>query len=321
MDYRDDSIWLMKGDCLERMKEIPDGSVDTILTDPPYFYLYNNSWDMQWKSESEYLLWINECIVESKRVLRENGTCLIFTSTDMNHKVAGVMSLHLNYLKNITWVKPDAAGAEKGVAAGSIRSPVNKSERILMFSKCDNPVGDLIRSLLIKHGKSRDELNNHCVGKSSGLVSNWLASKGKHGSCSPTPKMWERIEEYFGECISYDSVRRYFNPQYLPYDVIECDYVRGLHPCEKPLQLIEKLIQATSPVGGTVLDFTFGSGSTIKAAHNLDRKAIGIEMGHCEKKGHKHEGVHWVAVLKDEMGLVEENSPSELRKQCRQQTT
>lgn len=29
-------IWLMQGDCLERMKEIPDGSVDCIITDPPY---------------------------------------------------------------------------------------------------------------------------------------------------------------------------------------------------------------------------------------------------------------------------------------------
>ena len=27
---------LLHGDCLERMKEIPDGSVDLILTDPPY---------------------------------------------------------------------------------------------------------------------------------------------------------------------------------------------------------------------------------------------------------------------------------------------
>jgi site-specific DNA-methyltransferase (adenine-specific) len=35
-DYKDDSLWLMKGDCLERMKEIPDGSVDLVLTDPPY---------------------------------------------------------------------------------------------------------------------------------------------------------------------------------------------------------------------------------------------------------------------------------------------
>lgn len=31
-DYKDENIWLMKGDCLERMKEIPSGSVDMILT-------------------------------------------------------------------------------------------------------------------------------------------------------------------------------------------------------------------------------------------------------------------------------------------------
>jgi len=36
MDFKNESIWLMKGDCLERMKEIPGGSVDMILTDPPY---------------------------------------------------------------------------------------------------------------------------------------------------------------------------------------------------------------------------------------------------------------------------------------------
>lgn len=33
-DYKDEDIWLMQGDCLERMKEIPDGSVDLILCDP-----------------------------------------------------------------------------------------------------------------------------------------------------------------------------------------------------------------------------------------------------------------------------------------------
>lgn len=36
MDYKDENMWLMLGDCLERMKEIPDGSVDMILADPPY---------------------------------------------------------------------------------------------------------------------------------------------------------------------------------------------------------------------------------------------------------------------------------------------
>lgn len=30
-DYKNESLWLMYGDCLERMKEIPDGSVDMVL--------------------------------------------------------------------------------------------------------------------------------------------------------------------------------------------------------------------------------------------------------------------------------------------------
>lgn len=35
-DYKTDDAWLMQGDCLERMKEIPSSSVDLVLTDPPY---------------------------------------------------------------------------------------------------------------------------------------------------------------------------------------------------------------------------------------------------------------------------------------------
>lgn len=35
-DYKNESNWLMLGDCLERMKEIPDGSVDMVFTSPPY---------------------------------------------------------------------------------------------------------------------------------------------------------------------------------------------------------------------------------------------------------------------------------------------
>ena len=34
MDYKDENTWLMLGDCLERMKEIPDNSVDAVVSDP-----------------------------------------------------------------------------------------------------------------------------------------------------------------------------------------------------------------------------------------------------------------------------------------------
>ena len=43
-DVITDNYKLLHGDCLERMKETPDGSVDLILTDPPY-QTTNLSWD------------------------------------------------------------------------------------------------------------------------------------------------------------------------------------------------------------------------------------------------------------------------------------
>lgn len=50
------------------------------------------------------------------------------------------------------------------------------------------------------------------------------------------------------------------------------------HPTQKPVALLEYLIKTYTNEGETVLDFTMGSGSTIVAALNTDRKATGIEM-------------------------------------------
>ena len=36
MEKLRDNIWTQQGNCLELMKQIPDGKIDFILTDPPY---------------------------------------------------------------------------------------------------------------------------------------------------------------------------------------------------------------------------------------------------------------------------------------------
>jgi len=53
---------------------------------------------------------------------------------------------------------------------------------------------------------------------------------------------------------------------------------RGLHPTQKPVALMEYLIKTYTNEGETVLDFTFGSGTTGVAAINTNRKFIGIEL-------------------------------------------
>ena len=51
-----------------------------------------------------------------------------------------------------------------------------------------------------------------------------------------------------------------------------------IHPTEKPVKLIERLILVSSVEGDTVLDNTMGSGATGVACRNTSRKFIGIEM-------------------------------------------
>lgn len=50
------------------------------------------------------------------------------------------------------------------------------------------------------------------------------------------------------------------------------------HPAQKPVELIEWLIRSYSNEGDTVLDNTMGSGTTMVACVNTNRKGIGIEL-------------------------------------------
>ena len=70
-DIITENYQLMFGDCLERMKDIPSGSVDLILTDPPYGTT-QNKWDSVINLED---MW-----KEVWRVLKPNGACVLFSA-------------------------------------------------------------------------------------------------------------------------------------------------------------------------------------------------------------------------------------------------
>ncbi len=81
-DYKDDQFWLMKGDCLERMKEIPDNSVDMILTDIPYGEVNQKSSGLRALDKGvadECSIDLDEMILECIRICK--GSFYIFCGT------------------------------------------------------------------------------------------------------------------------------------------------------------------------------------------------------------------------------------------------
>lgn len=81
----------------------------------------------------------------------------------------------------------------------------------------------------------------------------------------------------------YKTLRRYFSVSAaVPYTDVwmhkPVQFYPGKHPCEKPADMLRQIINASSKPGDIVADFFMGSGSTVKAAMELGRRAIGIEL-------------------------------------------
>ena len=56
------------------------------------------------------------------------------------------------------------------------------------------------------------------------------------------------------------------------------EWQEDMHPTQKPLALLEYLVKTYTNEGENILDFTFGSGTTLRAAKNLKRHSVGIEL-------------------------------------------
>ena len=119
MDYKDENVWLMFGDCLERMKEIPDGSVDMILCDLPYGTT-KNKWDSVIPFDA---LW-----AEYRRVTKPNAAIVLTASQPFTTALAA---------SNLRWLKYSWVW-EKSAATGHVhakRMPMKLHEDVLVFSE------------------------------------------------------------------------------------------------------------------------------------------------------------------------------------------
>ena len=113
---------LLFGDCLERMKEIPDGSIDLVLTDPPY-----GTTSCKWDS----IIPFEPMWAELKRIIKPNGAIALFGSEPFSSSLR--MSNIKQYKYDWVWDK-----VKTGNPLNAKIMPLNRTENIMVFIKGKN---------------------------------------------------------------------------------------------------------------------------------------------------------------------------------------
>lgn len=269
------------GDAIEELKKLPSHSVDLIVADPPYWKVINEKWDYKWRTENDYIYWCKQWLKELSRVVKKTGCFYLF-----------------GYFRTLSYLLPEIEREgfalrqqiiiNKGIQAISGRATKNYkmfpnvTESVLFFARNNQPE---IKKFLLeqqkKAGLTAKEINDKMEVKSNG-GGLWSLYTGENILAQiPTKEQWEKLEKILNFKKPYSEVNFVFNPQMGFTDVwsdINFYKEKRYHPTQKPLQLIERLIKASSDEKMIVLDPFIGAGSTALACLNLNRNYIGIDL-------------------------------------------
>ena len=271
----------INGDCIKEMQSLDDNSIDLVVADPPYWKVVGEKWDYQWKTEKDYIEWSLKWIKEVARVLRTGGTfyCFGYFRT---------LVLLVPYLEDFGLELRQQIILDKGMRSVSGRATKkyktfpNVTESILFIIK-DNKkfVKPFLKERQQALGLTAKQINEALGVKSNG-GGMWSIYTGKN-VCEqfPTEELWGKLSNILGFDLAYRKVAQTFNPQMGYTDVwTDIDFYKEkhLHPTQKPLKLIRRLIEASSNEGDVVLDPFSGAGSTQISSIQLNRHYIGIEL-------------------------------------------
>lgn len=288
-----------QGDSLELLKKLPTNSISLILTDPPYHSTKkdNITNDTAFDDDDSFLEWMENYSIEWRRVLRPNGSIFVFCSSAMSARLELMLSKRFNVLSHVVWTKPNDPGFDgwKGkMKKEALRQWYAHSERILFAEPAVEGnlkrswFGQFLRAKRLEAGLSGHQLTEltGAYGKVNhgGAVSNW-----ETGRNIPSREQYDKICEVLISTNKVDSMPTYedvirpfeVNSEIEFTDVWTFSSVRpykGKHPAEKPLDMLEHCISATTFENDIVLDCFAGSGSTAVAALNLNRKSISFEI-------------------------------------------
>ena len=251
------------GDNLTILKELPDNSIDLIYADPPFntgrdWGAYNDKWE---KGLAGYLDFMKPRIEEIHRVLNDTGSFYLHCDPTASH----YLKVLCDQVFGITNFRNEIVYYRKSQCNNTIKKFSVAHDYILFYARSKktlfNPVylpkGKLSKNTLKEYRHTNNEGEKYKITTDRGGKITRTYFKNIKGLLINS--VWVKSSDFPG--LGGSSRQR-----------------TG-YPTQKPIALLERIIKASSNEGDVVLDPFVGSGTSLDAAHGLQRNWIGIDEG------------------------------------------
>lgn len=255
------------GDNLQILRSLPSNSIDLIYIDPPFFSgrVYNQVWgdDNELRTFSDiwdgglpsYLIWLNTRLWEMKRVLKSTGSLFIHLDWHASHYVKTELDKIFGYdnlVNEIVW--PYNTGGKSKTNFHRKHDVIfwySKTKKYV-FNISDVAVPRSVGTAHLKHGfdEGGREYYEDFSPRKSGKKYRWYVDEG-----TIPLDVWSDIKAINpsgGERLGY--------------------------PTQKPVQLLQRIIDAACPENGVVADFFMGGGVSLAVAQGIRAYRIQKEI-------------------------------------------
>ena len=255
--------YFLEGDCLDKMREIEKQSINLIYLDPPFFTERKHtlkskdrtkefSFDDTWGSSEGYANFLYERIKIMHQLLKDDGSIFVHCDKSGEHIVRAVLDRVFgakNFQSEIIWSYKRWSNSKKGLLPTHQNIYFYSKTKAFKFNKIFTSYSETTNVDQILQRRTRDSHNKSVYDTDK----NGEVLLGDEKKGVPLSDVWDIP---------------YLNPKAKE---------RVGYPTQKPLLLLERIIELTTDKNDTVLDPFCGSGTTCVASKLLERNYIGID--------------------------------------------
>ncbi|WP_333661218.1 site-specific DNA-methyltransferase [Chishuiella changwenlii] len=273
------NIQLYNEDNLEVMKQLPNESIDVICIDPPYLYLKNQKLERPFDEQ----LFFSEC----KRLLAKNGFIVMFGRGISFYRWNTILDgLGFVFKEEIVWNKRRITSPV--LAVGRVH------ETVSLFSKGNGKINKVKIDVFEKYKYDPQKIQRIAERLQTVFGNRKTFDLLKNYYDTGLKKYCKSIDSSFNSTRSESSK---INQNRTIVDAIALeegskeitiidqasDHYNTIHPTQKPVRLIERLLALVIPQDKerkdiVVADWFGGSMSTMEAVHNMGMQGISTEI-------------------------------------------